>query len=95
MDMTDSLRIFAADDRQSLASHCNAPSGRPDGAAGKAVTLGSGLAPPEDNVQAPGPISQPYPPAFDRDTMRWMPLVIPLLGFFTVVLTGLMWMVVG
>jgi hypothetical protein len=95
MDMSVSLRTFADEDRYAVTSHRNASSERVDGAAGKAVTLRSGLTASEGNAEASTPISQPYPPAFDRDTMRWMPLVIPLLGFSTVVLTGLMWMVVG
>lgn len=36
-----------------------------------------------------------YPPAFDRDVIRWIPVVVPLLGGFMVLLTGLMWSVVG
>lgn len=36
-----------------------------------------------------------YPPAFDPEVMRWVPLVVPLLGGCMVLLTGLMWSVVG
>lgn len=60
-------------------------------AAGNDATSGKGLVPVEGSAKDPKPASESYPPAFDRDTMRWMPLVIPLLGFFTAVLTGLMW----
>jgi hypothetical protein len=93
MNMSDSLRTFADEDRYAATSHRNAPSERLDGAAGKAVALRSGLTASEGNAEASTPISLTYPAAFDRDTMRWMPLVIPLLGCFTAVLTGLMWMV--
>lgn len=60
-------------------------------AAGNDATPGNGRAPAEGSAKDSKPTSESYPPAFDRDTMRWMPLVIPLLGFFTAVLTGLMW----
>jgi hypothetical protein len=60
-------------------------------AAGNDATSGNELAPPEGSAKDSKPTSESYPPAFDRETMRWMPLVIPLLGFFTAVLTGLMW----
>lgn len=32
-------------------------------------------------------------PAFDADFMRWVPIVVPLVGVATVLLTGLMWVV--
>lgn len=60
-------------------------------AAGNDATSGNGRAPAHGSANDSAPTSESYPPAFDRDTIRWMPLVIPLLGFFTAVLTGLMW----
>lgn len=36
-----------------------------------------------------------YPPEFDQEFMRWVPLVIPPMGFFTVLITGIMWTLVG
>lgn len=60
-------------------------------AEGNGATSRNGLAPAEGSAKDSDSTSEPHPPAFDRDTMRWMPLVIPLLGFFTAVLTGLMW----
>ena len=36
-----------------------------------------------------------YQPAFAADVMRWVPVVVPLLGVFMVLLTGAMWSVVG
>ena len=32
-----------------------------------------------------------YPPAFDLDVVRWVPVIIPLLGVCMVLLTGAMW----
>lgn len=95
MDMTVSLRTLATDDHRAVASHRDAPSGQPDGAADKVVGLGFAPALSDGNADALGPLSQVYPPAFDRDTMRWIPLIVPLLGFFIAVLTGLMWMVIA
>lgn len=33
--------------------------------------------------------------AADQDFMRWMPIVVPMLGVSTALLTGLMWLVAG
>lgn len=53
----------------------------------------------EPQELAPGELAQvmadPYPPAFDGGVMRWVPVVVPLMGVFLVLLTGLMWTVVG
>ncbi len=37
-------------------------------------------------------LAQAYPPAFDRDFIRVIPVLVPLLGVMMVLLTGLMWM---
>ena len=105
MDATISPRTSADGDCYAVTSSCGAASGRPDGAAGVAnvVALGKGLArsgniaesPKTAPVALPQAMSGPYPPAFDRDVMRWMPVIVPLLGVSTALLTGLMWMVVG
>lgn len=95
MDMSVSLRTFADEDRYAVTSHRNAPSGRPGGATGEVADFKDRHARSESIAEAPKANLEPYPQAFDRDTMRWMPLIVPLLGFFTAVLTGLMWMVVG
>ena len=39
----------------------------------------------------PQAMSGAYPAALDQDVMRWMPVIIPLLGVAMVLLTGLMW----
>lgn len=38
-------------------------------------------------------IETSHPPAFDKDFMRWLPFVLPLIGVALVLLTGLMWKV--
>ena len=67
------------------------------------VARSKGLTLAEDNagIQTTEPLvlpqamSESYPPQFDQEFMRWMPLVVPLMGFFTALITGVMWTLVG
>lgn len=47
--------------------------------------------PKSASAEPPQAASDGYPSAFDQDVMRWVPVVIPLLGVAMVLLTGLMW----
>lgn len=69
--------------------------GAPDGA--EVVGLEIFLKPEKihASTHVPAATVQPYPPAFDRDVMRWIPVIVPLLGVAMVLLTGAMWTVVG
>lgn len=43
----------------------------------------------------PPAMAQEYPLAVDPDLIRWIPVYVPLMGLLLVLLTGVMWAVVG
>lgn len=100
MDTTTSPRISADDDCGAATSSW--ASGHPAGPGGEAASA-NGLERPAHlaksekvaPVTLPPAMAGPYPPAFEKDVVRWMPVFVPLLGLGIALLTGLMWMVVG